>query len=199
MNETSQRTEGRIIQAAINCINQEGLDGITVRKIARMAGVNAAAINYYFRSKDRLVDLAMETTLHNAFDGWYEILADHSQPLRKRLHTMLENMIGGAIYYMGISRAHLYPALIVGDRDNRSTLAIRRLVSEIHNATLKDDPNADRQGTEAAVVQLISSALLAPIAPALFEPVTIRPLSENESRSQFIESLLNSFFYLVNK
>lgn len=47
----SEPVEIKIIEAAIECIEQFGLKGATNRRIAEKAGVNLAAINYYFRSK----------------------------------------------------------------------------------------------------------------------------------------------------
>jgi len=37
----------------------EGFHGITVRKIAAKAGVNVAAVNYYFGSKENLISEAL--------------------------------------------------------------------------------------------------------------------------------------------
>ena len=69
---TTDTIEIKIIEAAIDCIEQFGLKGATNRRIAEKAGVNLAAINYYFRSKENLIERVMETTLHNAFD-WDDI------------------------------------------------------------------------------------------------------------------------------
>ena len=50
----------RIIATTINIIGQEGIQNLTTRSIAKAAAVNIAAINYYFGSKDKLVELALE-------------------------------------------------------------------------------------------------------------------------------------------
>lgn len=53
------------MRAAVACIKRDGVDGATTRAIAREAGMNVAAVNYYFVSKDALVDIA----LARAFEG----------------------------------------------------------------------------------------------------------------------------------
>ena len=68
MNDKPASVEGKIIQAAIECIEKYGISGATNRQIALEAGVNNAAINYYFRSKEVLIQRCMEITLKNAFD-----------------------------------------------------------------------------------------------------------------------------------
>jgi TetR/AcrR family transcriptional regulator len=47
---------GRILAAARDLCAERGFPGVTVRAVAQQAGVNPAMINYYFGTKDRLVD-----------------------------------------------------------------------------------------------------------------------------------------------
>lgn len=48
-------TRGKILEAAFKRLSREGYAALSVREIARDAGVNHALINYHFRSKDQLV------------------------------------------------------------------------------------------------------------------------------------------------
>ena len=48
-------TRARILEAAFRRLAREGYAALSVREIARDAGVNHALINYHFRSKDQLV------------------------------------------------------------------------------------------------------------------------------------------------
>ena len=48
-------TRSRILDAAFRRLAQEGYAALSVREIARDAGVNHALINYHFGSKDQLV------------------------------------------------------------------------------------------------------------------------------------------------
>src|ERR1700704_6602947 len=48
-------TKTRILDAAFRRLVQEGYAALSMREIARDAGVNHALINYHFRSKDQLV------------------------------------------------------------------------------------------------------------------------------------------------
>lgn len=48
-------TKGKILEAAFKRLSREGYAALSVREIARDAGVNHALINYHFRSKDQLV------------------------------------------------------------------------------------------------------------------------------------------------
>jgi DNA-binding transcriptional regulator YbjK len=57
---TQLSPEERIRLAALECIEELGLKEATVRAIAAKANMNPAAVNYYFRSKDRLVEEALQ-------------------------------------------------------------------------------------------------------------------------------------------
>src|SRR3982074_2174908 len=48
-------TKGKILEAAFRRLAREGYAALSMREIARDAGVNHALINYHFRSKDQLV------------------------------------------------------------------------------------------------------------------------------------------------
>ncbi|WP_171173803.1 transcriptional regulator BetI [Ruegeria sp. HKCCD8929] len=48
-----------LIEAAIEAIHQKGFVTVTMAEIARTAGASAASINYYFGSKDQLMEKTM--------------------------------------------------------------------------------------------------------------------------------------------
>lgn len=64
---------GRILAAARDLCAERGFPGVTVRAVAKRAGVNAAMINYYFGTKDRLVDAVLahqvQLLLRDVIDG----------------------------------------------------------------------------------------------------------------------------------
>ncbi|MGE5545110.1 MAG: TetR/AcrR family transcriptional regulator [Bacillota bacterium] len=52
-------TKDRIVKATLDIISGEGFQNVTIRKIAAMAGVNVAAVNYHFGSKDAVINEAL--------------------------------------------------------------------------------------------------------------------------------------------
>ncbi len=63
-------TKEKIMRVAMDMIAEEGFQSITIRKVAAQAGVNIAAVNYHFGSKDALIDEALKSVtdqLKNAF------------------------------------------------------------------------------------------------------------------------------------
>jgi len=51
----SEVTKRRIIKATQELVNEKGIEGASVREIAKKASVNVASINYYFSKKENLM------------------------------------------------------------------------------------------------------------------------------------------------
>jgi AcrR family transcriptional regulator len=168
MNEKPTNVEEKIIFATIDCIEKFGISGATNRQIAQMAGVNIAAINYYFRSKDVLIHRCMEITLKNAFD-----LSDFSPmpgvPAQERCIAILIDLIQGGYRYPGITRAHFYNLLAEGRYDSLLVEHVNRFIDE-----LVEDLHDRKNGLaldelKVALIQIVSAVFLAILAPDLFE------------------------------
>ena len=115
--------EQRIIQATIDCIERYGLQGATNRRIAEMADVNVAAINYYFRSKQNLIDQVMDITLDNAFD-WNDLMPLPAETPEQWCVEILVDITRGSLNFPGLTRAHFQDLVVNG---NYESLAARRM------------------------------------------------------------------------
>ena len=70
-----QPTRERILDAAEELFGQHGLEGTSLRQITKAAGVNLAAVNYHFQSKEALLR---------------EVVARRIEPLNHRRLELLE-------------------------------------------------------------------------------------------------------------
>jgi TetR/AcrR family transcriptional regulator len=90
----------RIIEAADALFCEQGYDGVSMRDVARRAGVNKASVFYYFNSKDELFEKVLELyyeahqkalssafetggtiaeRLHRVVDGYIDFMAENSR------------------------------------------------------------------------------------------------------------------------
>ncbi len=53
--ETAKERRAQVIEAAIGVLSHESIGEATTRKITAEAGINGAALNYYFGSKNDLL------------------------------------------------------------------------------------------------------------------------------------------------
>jgi AcrR family transcriptional regulator len=189
----------KIVEAAIACIERDGLSRVTIRGIAREAGVNSAAISYYFRSKERLIDAALKTTLANAFGDWEVILDGRGEDLKKRLRAVLLEALEGALRFPGIVKAHLYDTFISG---STHTLFIRRFtgfLSLLGRELQSRFPRRNPREIGADAVQLISAVLLPGFMPQLFRNAGGFNLADHEERVRYIDNLLRRFLGQLTK
>ena len=189
MEANSLSVEDRIVQAAIECIERYGIQGATNRKIAELAGVNNAAINYYFRSKEVLVERCMRVTLDNAFD-WEDIANLPGRTARERCAAIFNDLIQGGINYPGLTRSHFFDLISQG---NYQSLAVEKLNEFVKN--LAKDLDQKGAGLEAnelrlACVQITSAAMMVILAPQLFTPFGF-DLRDPAIRHSFVDRLVD--------
>jgi AcrR family transcriptional regulator len=186
--------QGKIIEATIACIEREGIQAVTIRKIARLAGVNSAAINYYFRSKEKLVDEVMRSTVEHVFEDLNEVLNDEKRSVRERIHLLFGDFMEGAIRYPGISKAHLYEPLING---NYEVLFVRLLNKFLENLARKLSLELGRPAKELRleVIHLFCVATLPVLMPDLFRGFYGgRSFKEAKVRRDLMEHVLGLCF-----
>ncbi len=111
----TQATKERILLSTIDAIEKFGLPNLTTRIIAEHAGVNNAALHYYFGTKENLIDTAMKQTKDHMLEDIQEILSGVS-PIKKRVREMLVYIIEGSIKFPNIIRAHMIGPLLYSQR-----------------------------------------------------------------------------------
>lgn len=79
----SDQARLRLLEAAVECFGARGMDGASVREIARAAGQNVAAIAYYFGGKEQLYHAAMEGIVREVKHRLAEVL-EEAQAARER-------------------------------------------------------------------------------------------------------------------
>lgn len=86
--ERSATTRRKVIDAAIDCIAEEGLRRATTTRVARRAGVTWGAIQHQFGDKETILRAVMQRgvdELQREFEAIPEDL-----PVRERIHTVVQ-------------------------------------------------------------------------------------------------------------
>jgi AcrR family transcriptional regulator len=83
-----------VVRTALRVLNEEGLEGLTLRRIARELDVQAPALYWHFKNKQELLDEMATTMLRDlsgaakppdARQSWAEFMAETAQGLRRML------------------------------------------------------------------------------------------------------------------
>ncbi|MDP3130467.1 MAG: TetR/AcrR family transcriptional regulator, partial [Bacillota bacterium] len=96
--------EERIKRATLVCIEENGLDGTTVRVIAAKADLNPAAVNYYYRSKERLIEEALRSAWVYFMEDIEKITSEIGSP-RDKVDLIARYIVEGACRNPKVLRA----------------------------------------------------------------------------------------------
>ncbi|HVV26235.1 MAG TPA: TetR/AcrR family transcriptional regulator C-terminal domain-containing protein [Candidatus Saccharimonadales bacterium] len=106
----------RIIAAALELLKADGLNNLSLRKLARQLNMQAPALYWHFQNKEVLIDYMAEAILNREFqevrprsadEPWQDWLSAQMMRLRK---AMLAYPDGARV----VAGAHLYPAVTLG-------------------------------------------------------------------------------------
>ncbi|MGH3797494.1 MAG: TetR/AcrR family transcriptional regulator [Pseudonocardiaceae bacterium] len=90
----------RIVRAAIQLADADGLDAVSLRKVATALDVGPMRLYGYIATKDELLDLivdAVHAEIRPAGDGWRDVLRSLAEATRHTAHEheWLADLIGG--------------------------------------------------------------------------------------------------------
>jgi AcrR family transcriptional regulator len=104
-----------LLEATLDCIAEQGLQGATVRQIAVRAGVTAGLIRHYFESKDMLVAAAYRQLVKTFAVRAASIEGDPRARLReflvRNLTAPISNSRSLSLWAAFISQVHVDPDL----------------------------------------------------------------------------------------
>ncbi len=118
---TLQRSQ--IVATALQLLNQDGLDGVTVRKVATQLNVHVGGLYWHVKNKQDLLDEMANTILSEEFatlqlsepgQAWTDWLVEIAQRLRKALLAYREGgrVVAGAHLHRAVTLAQLFVCIV---------------------------------------------------------------------------------------
>lgn len=180
--EQGRDARERIIGATIEVVEREGIEALTVRAIALAAGVNVAAINYYFGSKERLVEVVLARTLEyglgsqlRELDGLVEATCGD---VRAALERFVPAFLRDAVRYPRLTAAHLHDALVRQDYTGPAVQSYRDFLEGFFRRVRSALPEGSEEEQRLRVAAFWSAVHLVCLAPRLSEGFVPRNLHE---------------------
>lgn len=185
----------RIVIATIECIEVEGLPGLTVRKIAQRARVNVAAINYYFGNKVKLIDIALHQTLDEAFVNMIkEELNVANRTPREALKAFFKTMLEGELRYPGITKAHLFKPLMQNEYRTIFVERANRFLRDLTDRVAVFFPDQERREIQLGLIQIIAALMFIGLMPQLFKSSVGLDFTDAADRDAYIDLLIQRYF-----
>jgi AcrR family transcriptional regulator len=191
MSQEQLSTREKIILAAIDCIEESGLQSLTIRSIAAKAEVNSAAISYYFGTKEKLVEEVLNRTLQEFKKMPEEILRAEGEDQKQRLQAFFTALLDGLVRRPRIAKAHLQPSLLEGnygtpfcDMFNSFLTGLLRRFEEIQSGQREHN-------LRPLIIQSISAVLIPGLMPGLFQYFAGLDFADPDARRSYVEDLVN--------
>ena len=174
-----------IIEAVITCIEKYGVDKITTRKIAEEAGTNIASINYYFRTKDALVNEALSMTINHMLEDVRLSIGNKEQNFLAVFEDVLFYLIDGNLRFPGITAAHLYDAVFEKKKDTLGLKIMNQLFEEVAQRAVQEYVHKDPQTVRFVLSQVFAATMFLMLSPNFFQSVdSLQVTNSDECRSQ---------------
>jgi AcrR family transcriptional regulator len=179
-----------ILDRTIYLVGRKGTTDVTVREIAREAGVNVAAVNYYFSSKEQMFGQMAERFLAG-FDEVMQLLETPGETPEQRLRRWSEQVMDHLADYPGflpvMERHMTSEPLDAFGQALRAAMqrAVRRL-----RAALRACVGPSDESRIAFKLTLMISALAGPLPRLIGETRGRRGVRAPAERAEFLDLLL---------
>ncbi len=190
--KTEEHTKTKIINAVLETIADEGEQSVTVRGIAKKAGVNPGLVNYYFGAKQRLMSAAFKFVVSKNL-AVFGILKDRSLPPDRRLVEFFSSFLVTLLRHPGIVKTQ-FSRLLNGTFDIEDyflfikdrILLLMAILSQVTGIR-------DRKMLTMKMLQWMS-AVIYPVMVLSSGSLSVKlpfDLREPEARKNYIELLVN--------
>jgi AcrR family transcriptional regulator len=188
---TQTKTRDYIVIATITTIEKYGIQHVTTRLIAEEAGVNNAALHYYFGTKENLIAQALSLSLHHMMEDTDAILSTNEE-YSERLKTLFLYLSDGVVKFPNLIRAHIIGPIMEGDPNgpflDMLDAWLKRTTAEFET-NLSDEVH---QRLRMAFQSAISTLLFAGLIPEKQGVSTSIDLHEVASRDEMIKILVET-------
>ncbi|MDY6867848.1 MAG: TetR/AcrR family transcriptional regulator [Chloroflexota bacterium] len=155
---SSKTTKEHILLSTIDAIEKHGLMNLTTRLIAEEAGVNNAALHYYFGTKEHLLDKALNQTAYHMLEDTKTIL-ESEKPIDIRICEMFEYIIEGILRFPNIIRAHLVGPLLYTERQTELSFLLKSWV-ELASEAIKPHISTEKTAQLKLNLNMVFSIIL---------------------------------------
>ena len=118
MTDPAALDRGEVVRVALQLLDELGLDGLTMRRLAQRLGVTAASLYWHVRDKDELLSLLAETITAEV------PVADPGRPWRDELWRL-------ALEYRRVARSHRDAARVLAATPPAGPERLRRIEAQL--------------------------------------------------------------------
>lgn len=187
-----KETKKKISETTLKIIATEGVQGLTIRKIAKIAGVNIALINYHYESKENLINESLKLFAKKMETIFTELDTSSFKPKEKLKHFLI-NFSDLQIKYPGFMQSQIECIFQGKDMDPRAVKYMRsgkKMLLKI----LQDITKEKSEGKLSMTLFQLMSTIIFPILYGKYvEKIYGFDFSDEKTREQFISLSIEKF------
>jgi AcrR family transcriptional regulator len=183
-------TKTQILQTTLQLLETQGLGQVTVRKIAAQAGVNVAAVNYHFGSKEQVIFSALQT-LRDRFGEAFGYLRSSALPPRERLVAFMTTYCETVFAYPNLVKAFINQNLIAEIQQDYSSF-VRAEGLTLITQTLREILPLDDETLRMKAFQMMSSLVLILLVGQNTAAVIGLDFTDPQVRARYIQTIVPS-------
>lgn len=180
----------RILNATLYIIGKDGFQNVTIRKIADIADVNVASINYHFGSKENVIDEALKCVTNKFMNSFQLLEGDEMAPIDK-LRNFLRRYSDISVEYPDIFKNLANQLIYNGSHESEYMMFLRQKGSDSMKNVLKDLTGIEDNHTlSLMVLQLIGSMIFPILASAHTRFISELNYNDKKTRYDYVELLI---------
>lgn len=152
-----------MLEAAIACIAETGLEGASIRQVAARASVSIGAVQYHYPTKDALLAAAMtylESSYRERLDRSTAAAATADERLRRTVHALVpdgaDDRLATALWVAFVGRAAVHPP--TAEKHRRLWQRAEDGVAHLVSAALREESPVPSQPAREAAAGLLALA-----------------------------------------
>lgn len=191
MNSPNISIREKIYLATLEVVEKKGLSAATVRVIAKTAGVNIAAINYYFRSKKRLIEEVQRGTVEHFIMDLRNIIHSNHGDIREMLFNFFIFIMDGFVRYPNLSRMHLFQTLLYGRYDTMFMKRLNEVIKDLAEELRRLGCKIEKKRLNKGLVQALSGVMFSAQMPKMYMGFASLNLEEESARKSYVEFVVD--------
>lgn len=152
----------RILNATLYIIGKDGFQNVTIRKIADIADVNVASINYHFGSKDNVINEALKC-ITNKFMNSFQLLDDAQTAPIDKLRIFLRSYSDISVEYPDVFKNFVNQLIYNETHESEYMMFIRQKGSNSIKNVLKDVTGIEDNHTLSLMALQIIGSMIFPV------------------------------------
>lgn len=189
--ENKASAKDKILKTTLSIIGEEGFQNITVRKIAAKAGVNIAAVNYYFGSKDNAINEALKY-LGDKVMRSFKLLDDDELPPEERIRRFLKNYVEAILEHPYVYKNFITQTMNYYEFPLKNNFLKNEAILKLKNTLKEIKTELSDEMLTMKVLQLLGGLIFPLIIETQLKGISCMDYYDKDIRDNYIEVLLKS-------